>query len=215
MRTSISLEKLKTKKLSERELLQVGAAYQQLYWQEGKHPSTQEIYDFVHGVYSFAAIEDYIESTEFQEKLIRLGIKSEIQIPGALTPEQIVCANMELSMVDKRSIRQKLESINVTVQQFEAWKRQPAYQEYVATRSKELYDSLESEAYKTLAKLVSSGDLAAAKLILEMKGKYAKNINMNVNVESVVVKIIEIIMTHVDDPQIIEAIARDIEKLDA
>lgn len=212
--------------LTDRDKLQVGAAYQQLFWQNnGVNPTLDSINEFLSGVFPPKLVEDYINSEEFQAKLEKQGLKTDSPVLGLLTPEQVMIANMELSLLDRRSIRQKLDDYNknmktlggetISLQKVEGWKRDPAYQQYMAIRAKDQFEELETMATQNLARLIANGDLQATKLLFELKGRLNKSMTLNVNVEGVMVRIVEIIGRHVEDPKILDAIATEIEELNA
>lgn len=209
----ISLDNLKAVELTDRDKLKISAAFQQLYWETGESPSIERVSEFLNWIYPVVEVRNYIESQDFQEKIERLGIKTDAPTKEALSPEQLLIANMELNLYDKRSIRQKLEELKIPTSRYDAWKRDPAYQAYYTKRAEILFKDIESEALKQLAKAVSSGDQRAVQLALEMKNRYSRNVNVNINVEHVLIKVVEIVALHIKDPETLEAIASEIEKL--
>lgn len=214
------VDPLRILELSDRELLQIGATYQQLYWETGKIPSVDSVYEALNRALPKNKILEYAESEAFQEKLENLGLKTDTPVVGyILTPEQILCANLELTLFDKRSMRTKVDEIKtvipgLTLAKFEAWRRDPAYQDYLAKRSKALFENIESLALQKLYENVQAGDQKAITMALEMSGKYQKTVGLNINLESLSAKLIEIIVRHVDDPEIIDAISVELEELE-
>lgn len=219
-RNTIILDRTKVLELQDRDRLQIGAAYQQLYWRDGTLPTTEMVFEFLGKIYPLDKIQEFAASDDFQEKLQNLGLKTDTPVVGSvLTPEQILVANLELSLFDKRSIRTKLEEIrkagiNITLVQFESWRRDPAYQEYLTQRSKALFENIESEAIRKLYENVSNNDMKAIQMALEMTGKYQKVVGLNINLEALSAKLIEIIVRHVDDPEIIDAISEELGELE-
>lgn len=225
MKTTITLDTLHD--LSDDNKLQIGATYQQMFWESnGLLPTIEQVLEKLQGIYPEDQVRDYVASEQFQTKLKMLGMKVESPVLGLLSPEQIMVANMEMSLLDRRSIRLKLDEFNkamkkldpdfrnITITQYEGWRKDPAYQEYISKRSKLQYESLETEAYNQLAKMIANGDQGAMKLLFELKGRLNKTLNINMNVEGTLVRVVEIITRHVKDPQILEAISTDIEALE-
>lgn len=208
----------KLPELTTRDELKISAAIQQLFWSEGSIPSVEKVTETLNGAYPVELVQDYFSSQDFQDKLERLGLKED-SVSGLLTPEQLLVANAELNFLDRRSIRQKLDEINkatgldIKTSRYQAWTRDPVYRNYVASRVEDLFKNVDVEAYKTLIKAVQGGDLKAVEMLFTMKGKYSKTINVNLNVEQVLVKVIEIVARHVDDPEVLENIAGEIEVL--
>lgn len=206
----------KLPELTTRDALKISAAVQQLFWSEGSIPSVEKVTETLNGAYPIELVQDYFCSEDFQEKLERLGLKED-SVKGLLTPEQLLVANAELNFLDRRSIRQKLDEINkatgldIKTSRYQAWTRDPVYREYVASRVEDLFKNIDVEAYKALMKAIQGGDLKAVEMLFTMKGKYSKTVNINMNVEQVLFKVVEIVAKHVEDPQILEAIAQEIE----
>lgn len=208
----------KLPELSSRDSLKISAAIQQLFWTEGSLPSIQKVAESLNGAYPVEAVEEFFNSQDFQSKLERLGIKED-SARGLLTPEQLLVANAELNFLDRRSIRTKLDEINkatgleITTSRYQAWTRDPAYRNYVASRVEDLFKNVDVDAYKALIKAIQGGDLKAVEMLFTMKGKYSKTININLNVEQILVRVVEIIARHVEDQEVLEAIAGEIEIL--
>lgn len=133
---------------------------------------------------------------------------------GLLTPQQVVVANLLMNLHDKRSVREKLQVIGVSSQQYHAWLRQPAFADYLRKRAENLFSSSDHVAYTQLIKSVEGGSESAIKLFMEMRGIYNPKLEVNINIQSVVVRLVEIVAKHVKDPLVLEAIATEVERLD-
>lgn len=152
---------------------------------------------------------------EFRQALIARGVDLDTDATaGVLTPVQIVLANMLLNAHDKRSIREKLETVNVTSQQYNAWMRQPAFSQYLRLRAEKAFAGHDHVAYTTLMKAIEDGDVTATMKFFEMRGIYNPKVQVEVNVEQVIVYLVEIVARHVTDPNVLQAIAEDIERID-
>lgn len=130
-----------------------------------------------------------------------------------LTSEQLMAANIMLNVDDKRSRREKLQFLGITSQKWGAWMRQPAFSSYMTRRAEQAFSANDWAAYSGLGNLVEEEDLNAIKLHFEMRGKYKNTLDVNINIESVMIQVIEVIAKHVKEPEIIEAIAEDISSL--
>lgn len=216
MSKSITLAKRKPVILSldERDRLRVDALFEQLYWENGHLPTVEFVYEKMNHAMPLEQIQAHSETEEFKKKLLAKGIATDTISHEVLTPEQIVIANAALNIFDKANFRLTLETLGVTLTQYNSWLRDPAFQNYMKRRGEALFAGSDHVAYKALVQAAQNGDTKAATTLLEMKGKYAKNINMNLNVEAVVVKLIEIIAKHVHDPEVLEAISLEIEQLE-
>jgi hypothetical protein len=106
-----------------------------------------------------------------------------------------------------------LESVKITTSQYNAWLRDPTFSNYLKQRAEAMYTDATPIAMTALLKAMQNGDMQAVKMFFEMNGRYAKNINLNLNVESVMNRVVEIIIRHVDDQEVLDAIATDIQEL--
>jgi hypothetical protein len=188
------------------------AFIEQAFYSHGGLPTNDQIAETL-GI-SAGTIARYWQNESFRAALAKRGIDlSPEASKGLLTPKQLHVANMMLNMHDKRSPREKLKEADVTSQQYHVWLRQSAFQNYLKRRAEELFKASDSEAYMSLIETVRGGDVNAIKLFFEMRGVYTPRAQLDVNVESVMVRVIEIVAKHVQDGVVLQKIADDIEAL--
>lgn len=130
-----------------------------------------------------------------------------------LTREQLIVANMVLNIADKRSIREKLKDVGIKPAAYQAWMNDPTFVGYVRRRAEQLFNTADSKARLALVEGIEAGDFQSTKLYLEMRGLYNPRVDINLNVEQVLVRVVDIIARHVDDAVVLEAIATEIEGL--
>jgi len=158
----------------------------------------------------------------FRKSLTARGISLDTNKdnPGILTQEQLLVANIILNIHDKTTIRKKLETVStalgkkITVQTYNGWLQQPAFQNYIRTRIEKEFGNTDTAAKMAHIRAIHDGDMNAVKLYYEMTGLYNPRLQVDVNIEAVIMNVIEIISRHVQDPATLEAIAGDIERLD-
>jgi hypothetical protein len=80
-------------------------------------------------------------------------------------------------------------------------------------RTEQLFNHSDHEAYKSLVEQVMNGDVTAMKLFFEMRGIYNPKVTVDINIETVVYRLVEIVGRHVRDPQILQSIAKEVEEL--
>lgn len=186
---------------------------EQYFWEnKGKIPTVELIADKLK--YSNDIVERAWKRPRFRDALVARGIVVSRRADGVLTPQQMLLTTILLNVEDKRSLRQKLKDVNVSVVQYNSWLRDPAFHNYIRMRSEEMFKNTDSEAYRALSDAATSGDVAALKLFFEMRGIYQPRIDVRVNVETVVYQVVEIIAKYVKDGPTLEAIATEIEKLE-
>ena len=192
----------------------VASATEQYFWELGMIPAyemiaarTGEKVQYVKGVIEKNALA--------RKRLIAAGVDLEVDRSAeVLTPEQLLAANVVLNSHDKKSLREKLDMLGISSQQWHAWMRQPGFSQYMTKRAESAFESNDHAAYSALQEAVEEGSMDAVKFHFEMRGKYKKSIDVNVNVEEILTHVVEIVAKHVKDPDVILAVANDIEALE-
>ncbi len=160
------------------------------------------------------SVKRYWQDKRFLDFMTGRGIDlTKVQDLEILEPRQLALANLLLNMHDKNSVRAKLEAVNVTSQQYHAWLRDPKFQSYLRKRAEETFKASDAEAYLGLTKAVQNGDVKAIQLFFEMRGIYNPRMQIDLNIEVVLTKVIEIISKHVTDDKVLNAIATDFEQI--
>lgn len=204
-------DKPKNKRLTDSEV-KIISYIEQKFWETG-NIATDEVVS-LHTNSPLAHVRKCWKNPVFREALQARGINfSQDEDVAVLTPVQLMLANMLLNSHDKTSIRQKLQVLNVSSQQYHGWMRQPAFQSYIRKRAEEQFKSADPDAYMGLVKAVQQGDLRAIQLFFEMRGIYNPKVEVNVNIEVVLTKVVEIISRHVKDESTLNAIAVEFDSL--
>lgn len=152
----------------------------------------------------------------FREALVLRGISEKLlnsESNTILTPLQFLLVNTLLDTNDKRAERVVLKDLGIKSSLYEAWKRDPAFSSYFRQRTEVMLGDGIGEANRALIENVRSGDLGAIKYIHALTGRFNEKSNDAINVESVMIRILEIIQRHVTDKSTLLAISRDFAAL--
>lgn len=187
---------------------------EQIYWENGIIPDNAVVGDVI-GI-AETTVANYWKDEQFREAIKRRGIDMSTLLDGPkiLSIQQLDVVSRVLNTSDKRSLREKLDEVGVSPQQYSAWQRQPAFYQYMKKRAEGLFDRADVAANMTTVKAIENGDMNATKLYFEMTGKYSPKMQLDVNVEVILTRVIEIIAKHVQSPAILAAIASDFEELE-
>jgi len=177
----------------------------------GKIPTQEEIASALD--LPIERVKDAWTREEFKTTLVDRGLEYVERGNGVLSPTQIMFANALLNANDKRSVRQLLELFRIKSPQYNAWLCDPSFQSYLRTRAEQIFESSDYEAYKALVRAVSNGDVNAIKFFFELRGIYNPKLTVNINIRSVMTEVIRVITDNVKDPQVIEVIATELEKI--
>lgn len=189
---------------------------EQVFWETGLLPTVEKIAEELTGTQG-GRLTTFIIYRAMKNPLLiqQLSTRGIDFTPGTtskvLSPKQIVVANRMLNLHDKRSEREKLQECGVSSQQYHAWLRQPQFVEFIRRRGEALFKSTDAAAYQALVRNVKAGDNASLKLFFEMRGIYTPKLDININIEAVLTRVIEVIQQHVKDPDALTAIAGELE----
>lgn len=182
-------------------------AVEQLYYLDAGIPSLSRVADLC-GV-PLGTIEKSLRDPVVVESLnlrgINIGASEEL-----LSSEQLLALSLLFDTKDGRSLKKKFADAGITTTQFEAWKQQPAFANYLRTRAESALQKNIAETEISLMDSASRGDIAAIKLHLEMAGRWSSKTVGELNVEFLLMKILEAVQKHVKDPEAIEAIAGEL-----
>lgn len=190
---------------------------EQVFWEEGHLPTAEAVSEELNC--RVQTCRETFKNETFISALVTKGIPAEqLVTPGkllkqskALSPKQILVANLMLNVHDNRSQREKLSWAQVSSQQYHAWLRQPAFVEFVNKRAEQMFGASDHLAYRSLIKNVTAGDPKSLDLFFRMRGIYNPSLNVNININAVLQQVVEVISRNVKDPLILDAIAGELE----
>lgn len=204
--------------LTDREVKMVNLIEQRFY-ETGNLPTNDKIAEDLK--FSPQIVKNAWKKPLFRQALVVRGIDlNPEESTDLLSGDQLLVANMVLNVHDKTSLREKLKTVStalgktITVNTYNAWMNQPAFQKYIKSRIEREFKGADSVALLGHIKAIHGGDMKAIELYYEMTGRHNRRVQVDVNIEVVLVNVIEIISKHVNDPEILQAIANDIEKLE-
>lgn len=153
----------------------------------------------------------WITSRPWREKLAQRGV----YLPGvrknlpedALTSEQLSMIKVMTNPLDTRSYKKKLADNSVEPLTWQAWMADPRFVTVLHARAEQMFTANQYEALLTIMDNTREGDLASAKLYLEMTGRYsAKAESLNIPLAQIINLIVEIIQDEVKDSALLSRI---------
>ena len=157
-----------------------------------------------------AEVQSTLQSPSCQQRMIKRGIP--VESHNFLTAEQIAAANLMLDYSDQRSQAAKLKAANINSQTWNGWLADPLFNRYLRSRAESLLDQVGvAEAHTALLKQTTKGNIQAIKLLYEVTGRHRDSTSLNV--EYFIQRVIEIVQTNVQDPEVLGRIAEDFKVL--
>jgi len=132
-----------------------------------------------------------------------------------LSPIQLLAINQILDYNDTRPDHRKLKDLGISLRTYQAWKADPAFLNYLKTRVDRIVGENTDEIDRALFDAARSGDMQAIKFINEFTGRYRGTSSNAIDVQTVIIKITEILTRHLatDHPSVLEAIGRELQLL--
>lgn len=185
---------------------------EQRYLMDGGVPS--EDVTVSAGICDGAFYRKCFRSQNFRDALLVRGIALrglDSGAEGVLSEIQLVVANTMLDLRDNRSQKKKLTELGISTAKWEAWLRDPVFQNYLRVRSENLLGDSLHESHLALVDRVRSGDVSAIKYFNEITGRFTPAAATDkADVSNVLYGVVEIIQRHVKDPQVLQALADDL-----
>lgn len=145
------------------------------------------------------------------QSLRRRGIGFPDTLKGTLSDKQIAAVAVLTNLHDGRSTEAKMASLDVTSAELQGWYQDPTFRRTMTERADEAFDNLHADANMEFAKLVRKGNFNAIKLYFDMTGKTQNQ--EAVDVKQTVQILIESVQKNIKDPEVLEAIARDVNNI--
>lgn len=149
-----------------------------------------------------------------QTALTARGIEWQPVPTDTLNAEQVATIQILLDITDKRSIKEKLKSVGVSSAKYYGWKKQPKFLEAYREASEALYGESLPEVHRSVIQEAINGSYNHQKLMLAISGRWdEKKRDEQMNVRYVLMKVLEILQVHVDNPETLNAIAGEFEAI--
>lgn len=141
------------------------------YWNEYGVLPTGEKMVLVNAIESVEEYDRLINSDFVQKAMNALGIKFDKDL-AILTPKQLAAAQIMFDFHDGRSDIKKLRDLGINSQTWDNWLKDPTFQQYLQSKTKNLFGDNEHEIDRALFLKARSGNVEAIRLINAMMGRY-------------------------------------------
>lgn len=129
-----------------------------------------------------------------------------------LSEEQMAAIIAVINHADKRSIKSKLETMGLTLTQWQGWVRNPTFRDKLHEVSTENFEDAIHHAHTGLVTAMDRGEVNAIKLYLELSGRQKDTDPTLKNFKMVVGRIIESLQFRLRDyPELMQDIQADME----
>jgi hypothetical protein len=157
-------------------------------------------------------LQAFLDKPLVKQALHNRGMNPNSHSSKELTEAQAAAILTVANLSDRRSLQTKLKSLNITLTQWNAWKKQASFRNFLYSQLTDDFESSLDRALSGLLKAVDTGNPRAVELYLEMTGRQPTEAERNYRLA--VSRIVESISRHVKDPHVIKALQEDFDKIE-
>ena len=183
------------------------AAFDTAYRRNGKQPTVNDVHELWPKL-SKKVISGIFSTLEFQMALTHRGIQWNAK--DGLTMEQQTVLLKLSDPFDRRGLTTKLKDLGTPMPRFQAWLKQPLFNELYNQHTKNNYEEALPAIRQRLIGNAEAGDQRAIELVFAMTGEWNPNQQHLEDARTIILKVIEAIITHVKDVKTREAILSDV-----
>ncbi len=183
------------------------AAFHTAYLRNGHIPSVDDIHQLWPKL-SKKIISSLMGTLEFKSALHHRGIQWDPK-DGLSMEQQTVLLKLS-DPFDRRGLASKLKDLGVPMPRFQAWLKQPLYNELYNQHTKANYEEALPAIRQRLIGNAEAGDQRAIELVFAMTGEWNPNQQHLEDARTIVLKVVEAIIRHVKDVKTREAILSDV-----
>jgi hypothetical protein len=179
-----------------------------LFMRNGMMPTIDECFEF-HKTIPKATFAALFLTDEFKEALSYRGVA--FDPTAGLSLEQHM-ALMKLSDVtDLRSLKVKLDELQIPMPTYQAWLKQPLFAQMLDNQSTLAYSEYLPDIRRNLIGRAVNGDQRAAELIFAKTGEHNPQAQQLQDAKQVVMRVVEAVMMNVRDTDLRQKILDDIK----
>lgn len=183
------------------------AAFHTAYLRSGKIPNVNEIHE-VWPKTTKKNISTILGTLEFANAVHHRGIQFDPK--DGLSMEQHTVLLKLSDPFDRRGLSSKLRDLNVPVARFQAWMKQPLFNELLNQQTKDNYVDALPAIRQRLIGNAEAGDQKAIEMVFAITGEWNPQQQHLDDAKTIILKIVEAIIKHVKDASVREAILADV-----
>jgi len=183
------------------------AAFHTAYLRNGHIPSVGDVHELWPKL-SKKVISGVMSTLEFREAVNHRGIQWDAK-DGLSMEQQTVLLKLS-DPFDRRGLASKLKDLSVPMARFQAWLKQPLFNELYNQHTKANYEEALPAIRQRLIGNAEAGDQRAIELVFAMTGEWNPNQQHLEDARTIVLKVVEAIIKHVKDVKTREAILSDV-----
>jgi Helix-turn-helix of insertion element transposase len=186
-------------------------AIEQTWLVTRKWPDTKDLEDDYPGF----KLSHSLQKKAFINGLINRGVSipTRVRKTGGLSTRQVAAVASVTNFADPRSRYVKLRELGVTMTQWNGWRKNPIFRDYLLKISSDNFEESVDHVHTGLMKAIDQGRPDAIKFYMEVTGRYQASSVEAQNFKLVLARVMEAIQRNVRDPEVLRAIAVDFDAI--
>ena len=130
-----------------------------------------------------------------------------------LTPQQALAIQIMTDPTDRRSTKQKLDTIGISYNVWRTWQREPFFSDVLKDTAELLLKDNMATIHSRLVQKAEAGDTNAIKLFYEVSGRHDPNRQQMLDFGKVVALLLESLQRHIPDATTLLKVTTDLERI--
>jgi hypothetical protein len=127
-----------------------------------------------------------------------------------LTSKQMLSLTVLSNPSDRRDLRAKLRSIGATYAEYQAWLKQPLFQEKVTEITEAMLGDNIGNVHQSLVNQATGGNVRAIELFYQITGRHDPAQKQVVQMDIIIKLLLEILTRRISDTEVLDMIVKDI-----
>ena len=153
-------------------------------------------------------VEKVWPSAKFQKSLESRGIKTTSNPNLTLRQENFLQAY--LNPMNLKTPQVLAKQMKISLIELDGWMREKHFANAMSSKAKENLDKFIPMADQALGQMVQQGDMKAITFLNQLTGRFDANKSSGVDIVSVMMRVQDVILRHVRDPEVKRNIAREL-----
>lgn len=167
-------------------------------------------------------LEEALNNSSFKKALLNRGITPPSSgvvatvepAPRSLSQQQTAAVLTIVNFNDKRTRNAKLRDLGISVSTWNGWLKNPTFNKFYMKMAEKQFGDALPIAQEALVKAMDNGKVEAIKFYLELMGKGPGSAESSgQNVRMVLQKLVEVLQLHIPDPELLNAIGMDFDRV--
>lgn len=178
-----------------------------------KYPDMASVQAYFSGNGSLKKLAEVMSTPEYEQAMSLRGIHK-TKIAAGISPEQSYALEILTDPSRSRqSFETKLKAAGITYTKYRSWLKNPIFNAVFSSVTENMIQEHQGDVNVALVNKAISGDMRAIEYYNQLSGRFNPDRGQLLNLQAIVSGLLEIITRNIRDPEILDAVVVDIDKL--